>query len=332
MMEKAKDRITTVLKDAKKIKKVTWKAVLRRLTGVNSNKSTTNMVVKTAQSDQSKVDVSSNNDAVSQPTIKEESQAKSSEIQPISMDFSINIVVIKTRLTPVIFSVVSIFNLDRKIIIQEERIDPDDVATSPLHDHVDGKNELFSWMTPSDQFAKDLFPTRIDCEVDVVNEVVVEKGAPSVGELHAAHISSTDDDNDISLSNRGIKKTDSPSSSDHDAIGSNKADINIAIVEEVNKIQRDDRKFFKRLLFGHSGGKSDKSIQKECAEQIIASTKVKLYQSEGIDKKCDAVAIHEHVDSCASNDSTSHPVLIKELITSESTKSTGSAVDVDADT
>ena len=43
----------------------------------------------------------------------------------------------------------NIFCIERQIFVVEERIDPDDVATSPLHENEDGRRELFFW-SPSE--------------------------------------------------------------------------------------------------------------------------------------------------------------------------------------
>ena len=51
----------------------------------------------------------------------------------------------------------NIFCIERQIFVVEERIDPDDVATSPLHENEDSRRELFFW-SPSEYYLE------VDCE------------------------------------------------------------------------------------------------------------------------------------------------------------------------
>lgn len=63
----------------------------------------------------------------------------------LSCNYSMNIEVPKQSQIGALFSFTSIFSLERKVFIVEETIDPDDVATSPLHENDDYRKELFLW-------------------------------------------------------------------------------------------------------------------------------------------------------------------------------------------
>jgi hypothetical protein len=55
----------------------------------------------------------------------------------------------------------NIFCIEKQIFIVEERIDPDDVATSPLHENEDGRRELFYW-SPSEHYLEENCEETID--------------------------------------------------------------------------------------------------------------------------------------------------------------------------
>lgn len=63
----------------------------------------------------------------------------------------------------------NIFCIERQIFVVEERIDPDDVATSPLHENEDRMGELFFW-SPSEHLVVE------DCE-EAIDRVQVDDGS-----------------------------------------------------------------------------------------------------------------------------------------------------------
>ena len=68
-----------------------------------------------------------------------------------------------------VFYFSNILCIERQIFVVEERIDPDDVATSPLHENEDGMGELFFW-SPSEHLLVE------DCE-ETIDRVQVDDGS-----------------------------------------------------------------------------------------------------------------------------------------------------------
>lgn len=68
-----------------------------------------------------------------------------------------------------VFYFSNILCIERQIFVVEERIDPDDVATSPLHETEDGMGELFFW-SPSEQLLVE------DCE-ETIDRAQVDDGS-----------------------------------------------------------------------------------------------------------------------------------------------------------
>lgn len=86
-----------------------------------------------------------------------------------SASSSINIEVPKASHVAVLFSLSSLFSLERKVILVEEKIDPDDVATSPLHDSDDGSREVFFWSAPTENCLQEYVSFRCEDEsIEVV--------------------------------------------------------------------------------------------------------------------------------------------------------------------
>lgn len=180
-MEKGSDKIfAEFLSVKRRMKKFRWNTVIFRLSKDDLIQSPTDTVVTMEQVKQIKIETHPHEDLTTHLRFDQETCVNSSEVK---VDYSINVVVTKARHTPIFFSVVSMFTSDRKVTIQEERIDPDDVATSPLHEQTEGKSELFSWITPSDYFAQELLPSEVVCVNDVIIEDVTMKNTCDIVQI-----------------------------------------------------------------------------------------------------------------------------------------------------
>lgn len=88
-----------------------------------------------------------------------------------SYNYSMNIEVPKQSQMGALFSFTNIFSLERKVIFVEETIDPDDVATSPLHETDDYRKELFLWSIVSAEASAQDY-TACSCRSNSENESV----------------------------------------------------------------------------------------------------------------------------------------------------------------
>jgi hypothetical protein len=77
-----------------------------------------------------------------------------------STNCAINIEVPKQSNVAILFSFSNLFSLERKVVLIEEKIDIDDVATSPLHDNDDVSREVYIWSTPNESCFQEYMSTR----------------------------------------------------------------------------------------------------------------------------------------------------------------------------
>jgi hypothetical protein len=81
-----------------------------------------------------------------------------------STNCAIIIEVPKQSNAAILFSFSNLFSLERKVVLIEEKIDLDDVATSPLHDNEDGSREVYIWSTPSESCFQEYMSSRPEYE------------------------------------------------------------------------------------------------------------------------------------------------------------------------
>ena len=225
-MEKGSDRISAAFMSVKrKLRKFRWNTVIFNLSKDELIQSPTDTVVTMDQVKQIKLETHPQEAFTTHLRMDEDSCVNGSEIKVSPNDYSINVVVIKARHTPIFFSVVSMFTIDKKITIQEEKIDPDDVATSPLHEQTEGKSELFSWITPTDYFAQELLHSDVVCGNDEEIEFVADPFMSIKNTSDTEQVASSDEhtDSDKISSNEDICRPHSSKTNDY---SENEVDIN----------------------------------------------------------------------------------------------------------
>lgn len=97
-----------------------------------------------------------------------------------STNCTINIEVPKQSHVAILFSFSNLFSLERKVVLIEEKIDPDDVATSPLHENDDGSREVFIWSTPTESCFQEYMSSRPEYEPAEVVEADKKSTVPSI--------------------------------------------------------------------------------------------------------------------------------------------------------
>lgn len=162
---------------------------------------------------------------------------------------AINIEVPKQSHVAILFSFSNLFSLERKVILTDEKIDPDDVATSPLHDNDDGSREVYSWSTPTESCFQEFLSSRPEYEFTEVVEADDKSPIPSITQNESVGI----EEDTAGLTGEIVTSRCSDTviecnDKTHDGVQNSKLQCDVSDVSTINNSSPLQKRSFRKLL------------------------------------------------------------------------------------
>ena len=199
-------------------------------------------------------------------------------------DYSLDIEASRKHHTAAFFIFSNRFSLDRKIIMQDEKIDPDDVATSPLHESDLGRRGILSWTMPYENFTHEYFSSSNGYESDDTPDVLDKYSAivPANQDMDIAIVSDSSVHEDDIQCGEIVPRMASERIVEDDNIKSNKSNKDPGPNSSEVKSMRKKALSLKRLLFGPKKIKSTKDVDTLSPEKLSD----KENKTSGCDSNC----------------------------------------------